>query len=132
MRGPYYVDEDGRENRSRHGRAVLRIFVAPNELVVVRLEEKAEGREDDDGKDGDDDTIKCQRRASCDVARDGETHTKTMLAWHSREASWWRLAGVERPNRCDTGLMVIFEYLMRRALNRGCWPMRGVYVVVAA
>lgn len=57
MRGPYHVDEDSRKNSSRHGRAVLRIFVAPNELVVVRLEEKAEGREDEDGKYGDDDTI---------------------------------------------------------------------------
>ena len=31
--------------------------------MVVRLEEKAEGREYDDGKDGDDDTIESQRRA---------------------------------------------------------------------
>lgn len=31
-----------------------------------------------------------------------------------------------------TKLMERFESLMRWAIDRGCWPMRGVYVVVAA
>lgn len=58
----YSVDDDGRKHSRRNGRPVFGIFLAANELRVVALEEKAEHRQNDDRKNGNDEATNVSAR----------------------------------------------------------------------
>lgn len=54
----YNIHKDGGEDCAGDRLAIGRVVPATHELVVFVPEEHAEGREDDDGEDGDDDAAR--------------------------------------------------------------------------